>query len=426
MAMDSAQNAGNQVSDVSRRVLPTWLFVAYGGGHMAMVVPVALRVKQLGLAEPIVLGLTTGFSVARAAGLRTLGFKDFVRPVVDDRALEHGKRLLSTLPSPALDEAEGAAYLGLSYADLVLELGESAAAQAYRENGRQVFNPVPTLARIVETLGPQLVVTTNSPRAERAAIRAAVQIGLPTVCMVDLFALDEVGWIGQPGFANRVCVLSESVRTLLVGAGRAESEVVVTGNPAFDRLFDGDHAAQAQAIRNAHMGPGQTQLVLFASSAEPASHPWYPGQTGDPAMGLKITALLSEFALSHPDVAVMVKPHPSQAATFPSQVGHVRTCSTEWPLTALLHACDAVVVITSTVAVEASLLGKPVIRVWGSLFDAASPFEALGFASASVHMPQLQAALQGLLAQPARPAAQFVAPHATQKVVDVLASVADN
>jgi hypothetical protein len=78
------------------KALPTWLFVAYGGGHIAMVLPVARRVRELRIARPLVLALTTAQAPSRAAGLETVGFTDFVQPE-DAPALAYGAQLLAAL-----------------------------------------------------------------------------------------------------------------------------------------------------------------------------------------------------------------------------------------------------------------------------------------------------------------------------------------
>ena len=36
-----------------------WLFVSYGGGHVKALLPVARRARELGLAQPVYLALTT-------------------------------------------------------------------------------------------------------------------------------------------------------------------------------------------------------------------------------------------------------------------------------------------------------------------------------------------------------------------------------
>lgn len=97
------------------------LFVCYGSGHVRMVVPVARELVSRGLAQVQVLGLTTAAPVVREAGLPLLQFKDFVGPG-DAPALAAGRELAAAMGDVA-DPEETAAYLGLSYAELVAEQG---------------------------------------------------------------------------------------------------------------------------------------------------------------------------------------------------------------------------------------------------------------------------------------------------------------
>ncbi len=48
--------------------LPVWLFVAYGGGHVKALLPVALQAQSQGLARVVFLALTTAAAPARQAG----------------------------------------------------------------------------------------------------------------------------------------------------------------------------------------------------------------------------------------------------------------------------------------------------------------------------------------------------------------------
>jgi hypothetical protein len=132
---------------------------------------------------------------------------------------------------------------------------------------------VRTLQRIVTKLAPHLVVATNSPRAERAAIMAARSLDLPSVCLVDLFCLDEVKWIGAPGYADCICVLNESVRKFLIDAGRGPEQIVVTGNPAFDGLSNPAYKTAGQALRQ-HLQWNGKHVLLWPTQVEPAYHPF--------------------------------------------------------------------------------------------------------------------------------------------------------
>lgn len=399
---------------------PVWLFVTYGGGHVAMIVPLALRARELGLCAPVVLALTTAAPVVRAAGLETLGFKDFLLPQ-DEVWLEVGRQLVKQLPSEPVDAEESAAYLGLSYADLVHEHGDELAAATYDKSGRQAFLPVHFLQRVIGRLQPQLVCATNSPRAEQAALLAAGQLGVAAACVVDLFAVDEKRWIGKRGFADRICVLNENVRQSLLEMERQPCEVLVTGNPAFDRLFEPAAAAGAAAVRE-RLGAGGRRILLWASQHEPAHHPWR-AEAGDPTLPGRVLRHLIDYVHSHEGWLLAVRPHPSELPPQLPVSDQVVLTGSDWPLTALLHVCDAVCTLTSTVGLEAHLIGKPVIQVSGSMFEDAAPFGAMGVAT-TVQLGMLGAALDALPAQ-GTASAHIVPEFSTDRVLAVLQQLAD-
>ncbi|MBI5279360.1 MAG: UDP-glycosyltransferase [Burkholderiales bacterium] len=397
--------------------LPTVLFVCYGGGHVRMVLPVVREVQRRGLARPVILGLTSARAEVEAAGFECLGFADFVR-AQDAAALAKGEKLAHRLQTHATNLRESAAYLGLSYADLVEDHGAAAAQALYAEHGRFVFLPVHTLQRIVRATGAAAVVATSAPRAERAAILAARHCGVPSLCMVDLFAAYEIEWLKAPGFADRVCVLNERVRDRLVAAGRDAGDIVVTGNPAFDRITDPDVRAAGVALRKQRGWEGQT-VVLWASQVEPEHHPSNPGR-GDPALPQRIADTLRAMLPAYQQLELVVRPHPSEPpAPAPAQPREWLSPRSE-DLHALLHACDIVAVLTSTVGIEARLAGCHVIQVLGSLYSPDAPYLAYGIADQAVPLEQLP---QAVLAGQRRVHAPAGRPQAARQVVDQLATL---
>lgn len=390
------------------------LFVAYGGGHVRMLLPVAQALRASGRAEPVVLGLTTARAEVLAAGFPCLGFADVVQPG-DAAALAHGRRLAAALGSHAAGEAESVAYLGLSWADLVADVGDDEAQARYAASGRQAFLPVPTLERVLRQVRPDLVVATSAPRAERAAIVAAGRLGIPSVCLVDLFAAYEIAWVGRPGYADRVCVLNAPVRERLLAAGRQPSEVLVTGNPAFDPLLDPAVRARGLALRRAR-GWDARQVWLWASQVEPARHHSL-GTPGDPQLPHRIGAALQALVAQRPGLQLVLRPHPSETG-YPLVPGERQWLSPrEEPLAELLHACDGVVVLTSTVGLEARLAGCRVVQVTGSLYTPDAPYLAYGIADAAVPLDGLAAALD---AAPAQAAAHLPAEPALPRVLQAL------
>ncbi|MES2401782.1 MAG: UDP-glycosyltransferase [Pseudomonadota bacterium] len=362
------------------------------------------------------LALTTAAPVVRAAGLELLQFKDFLT-VEDAPALAYGRRLLADLKGPVAELEESVAYLGLCYAELVQDVGETEAARLYQREGRQAFLPLRTLERIVRKIAPALLVATNSPRAERAAVSAARTLGLPSVCMVDLFCLDEVKWIGDTRYADRVCVLNESVRQFLVEAGRGDGQVVVTGNPAFDTLGDPAHAAEGLLLRLDRKWDGK-YVLMWPTQVEPAYHP-FNGQPGDVNLPGRALASVIKWVLSRDDCVLCIRPRAGEDLPVVPSDPRIVFAGQETSLSVLLQAVDLVVTLNSTVGLEGHLAGTVLVQVLGSVFDDAMPLKRYGIADEAVPEADIGAALDRRVHQPRRQPEQVHA-NATCRVLDVV------
>lgn len=407
--------------------LPVWLFVSYGGGHVKALLPVVCRVRDLGLARPVYLALTTAAPLVRAAGIPVLGFRDLMTEA-DTQARRKGEELAAGLSVAAADQEESVAYLGLSYIDLEQRVGSAQAAALYAQYGRQAFLPQGVLERAIGRLQPSLVIATNSPRAEQAALQTARAIGVPSVCLVDLLGIFERDRLAAPDYADAVCVLNEAVRDSLVRAGRPPQDVLVTGNPAFDTVLDPALVAAGASLRR-EAGWDKLHVCLYASSPEPAT---YPGmrQQGDPAFPRRIERALLDAVQANPSLALWVRRHPSEpVAEEVAALAHprIRVSPPEMPLHACIHASDEVLVTVSTVGVEANLAGKYVTQLRGSMFDHLSPYLAMGIAQRELTLDQLAAGYEPpaltAVARAAHGSTASVGTTAADRVVEVLKSV---
>lgn len=388
-----------------------------------MLAPVALALQAAG--RPFTfLALTTASSTLHALGIPSIGFRDL--PGVDEPGVQAwGRALAADLPAggPVAPE-ETIAYLGASFGDLVHEVGEAEAWRRYHSAGRQAFLPVRTLEAAFRAMAPTVVIATNSPRAEQAAIHAAHRLDIPSICIVDMFALQEVQWIGKPGYATRVCVINERVREMFLAYGRLPHEIVVTGNPAFDRLTAPESVAQGAALRRERGWDDGLITLLWASQREPDRHP-FADLHGDSTLPRLVEQTLRNFIAENPLYRLVVRYHPSERIEFlPSERVHLSP--TQEPISALLHAVDLVVVTASTVGLQASIVGRPVISVDASIFTPDTQFSRMGV---SVGIDAVSELPQALLALGLPTPVKLPAHHskycsmATQNVIDVVDSL---
>jgi len=322
------------------------LVATYGGGHVNTVLPVALKLRDMGH-DVTVLALTSAWGAVERAGLKSIGFRDFIE---DQRALEHGQRLAQgTPPHTQVHPNETVAYMGMSYAELEDRMGVEAAAQAYVDRGRQAFLPVGVLQKIFDRCEPDLVIATSSPRAERAAVLVARERGIPAVVVADLMPQMEMEWMGCADYGDILCVINEGVRRKLIRAGRDPDCVVATGNPVMDEHLDLDVDALRREWRNRHQCAESDRVALYASQPDP-----------DQYLGSRVAADLVETGLSR-GWRVAVRPHPNEDfdhSLLPE--GTIISGLDETPWQCLCGA-DACVVISSTMGIQSVLVGRPLV-----------------------------------------------------------------
>ncbi len=339
------------------------LFVAYGGGHVAMMLPVIAALREVAPdLECTLMALTTGHARAVAAGVPALGYKDFLHLVDAPAALAWGGKLGEGNHSPDVSREETLAYLGINYLDLEQQLGPQEAAAAYARHGRFGFLPLNFMRRVLESVRPDVVVTTNSPRSEQAALESAVALGIPSIGLIDLFAQDADAFVHRPIRPDLTCVLAESVRERVIARGFDPARVAVTGNPAFDALNAPSARQAARALRE-RLGWQERRVILWAGQSEPAG-----AVTGGDrfAFAAGIEAALRAQVRQRPDLALVVRYHPGEWQHFPDQGAQDRVHFSRPALEAiqpLILASDVVLVQNSTVGLEAAIAGIPVVSI---------------------------------------------------------------
>jgi len=286
------------------------LFVTYGGGHARMCIPV---IKQLEAESDIkceIIALTQGGPIMQSEGYNYLGFKDFLRDE-DNDARAIGEKLAKQFHNPesGISYKETVAYLGLSYWDMVQRVGEEEAEKQWQKLGRQAFNPLLVFERVMEELKPNMVVVTNSPRGERAAVEVANKHSITTLCMVDQFGINPLHTIS----AQHIAVLCEHTIENLQAQGveRPREVFHITGNPAFDNIYDfrGDIDL---AFRKQHFPsiPVEKKTVLWAEM-----HAYFNDnkelyiRTDNEI--INVLDGLAEAAKKS-DMHLLIRPHPSQ------------------------------------------------------------------------------------------------------------------
>ena len=343
--------------------VPGVLFVTYGNGHVTKVAPVVTALRKRGV-PVVVMALTLGLRQGQALGLDPVSYRDFLHLVDSEQALAFGRELLAGNNHPDVDESESVAYLGINFLQWVDQFGLEEAKNRYAAGGRRTFLPLDFIGKVIDELRPGLIISTASPRSEQAAIQAGVARGIPTMTMMDLFALPHDNFRRNTVFADRITVLSEFARSNLLDAGIDSARVVVTGCPAYDKLFDPLQAEAGAAWRRS-MGWEGKRVVMWAGNLEEAA-PNVPAHFLGVGLGVLVEQQLRAWVASDQNTALLVRYHPTQYHLFPDLGAQDRVYISNPQLDVLhpqLHAVDCVVTQTSTVGFEGVLLGKRLLAL---------------------------------------------------------------
>lgn len=343
------------------------LFVTYGGGHAHMVYPVvhALR-KKAGAPSIHVLGLPAAKHTLKANGIEPLGFGDYIDPKKDADAIEWGRRLAREHHSPTIgvDLGDSIAYLGLCFKDLVTRLGQQDAEKLFATQSRRAFYPLTIMERIFDDIQPDMVITSNSPRSEAAAIATANARGIKNLIMTDLFT----GLGDYPLKAQHITFLNAVAKDMFIADGLVDTHIskcYISGNPAFDKILSLPNKKNPAWIRDHFPDAGSRRLVLHADM--PAY--WHPLKKC--SHNKSVEEILEELeacytATLQNGAAYLIRPHPSQDRAFYTKWVSGRKdafLAAECNLHELLANIDLLIARTTTVALEAAYMEKKICQL---------------------------------------------------------------
>lgn len=391
------------------------LFACYGGGHVQSLVPVIRALAERDDVVLQVLGFTTALASFRRAGIDALGYSALLR--AEDapwckRAIPFVERPLH----PDVSEQDSLAYYAIGLRDLELAHGADAAVEMFSREGRKCFLPIDAMRRHLRQNPVDLVVTTTSPRSELALLRAARSEGIETLAVSDLFLQNESSYVCAPGYARNVTVMANAVGRHLVACGFDQGHIHVTGSPAFDALFDSAFREPAAKLRRVLGFGAEQRLLLWACPSAPVS------MIGKPFLDTaRMIAFLEGYCASRPDTAFLIRQHPNKRVVPADQaLDRGRICPDDVPIEVCLYAADQVILETSTVGLQAALLGKPVVTVASAGYP---PYAEYGLAVDVPSLDQAQAALDARVAPDLLQLAYPADRPATLRVRDLVLSL---
>jgi len=194
-----------------------------------------------------------------------------------------------------------------------------------------------------------VLVGTTEDLLSRCLVLAAGAQGIPSICLQHGLIMGEEAYM--PVFATRMAVYGRTELDWYLKRGVERERIVVTGHPRHDLLRTRVPRTRGEVLRGERLDPGQ-RTVLVATQPSGGAARWH--------------AFIRRLTVKY-GMQVIVKPHPLEigrgnvreyAEAF-REIPRTRVIDQHVELADYLASVDAVAVQSSTVGLEALVLGKP-------------------------------------------------------------------
>ena len=395
--------------------VPKVVGVAYGGGHANVVIPVLQELQHRGF-ETTLIALTSAGPQARRMGIAHKGYVDYMHLIDRARAEELGQPQAQAIhnESSGIAFSETLAYIGANLLENHQAFGRDMAELAFQKASRHSFLPVELFKKILAAEEADLVLATNSPRSEKAALIAAQEMGIPSVRVEDLYGVPNLHesvreQLGADLYAQtvgrktltptRICFMCDYARQNFIAKqtawdvqGVTEENSVVTGQPVF--------AAIDEVVKT----PPAFDLIT-SDPALPTITWAHQNVTPD---GDAVFQMLAAWHRDHGHkYRFIVKVHPNMTpegiaaveSHFHSSSGAIRFIHSQVPPNDVLWNSHLVMAQESTMLTQAAYMERPVIILDPQYLRQDSAFVVCEAAPIVRTQDQLEEAISGLLDQ---------------------------
>lgn len=199
---------------------------------------------------------------------------------------------------------------------------------------------------IVDHIKPDAFVIGSESRSEGVAGHCLIakNMGIP---IIEVQHGDFVfGPVNANPLSDTICVGGDYYKDMLIENGVPSEKIEVTGWPKFD--------GHAKSMRcGSEKGESNRFTILFVT------------QGIDTKLNFDCIRAMSTYVSNTQGARLVVKPHPMEGfATYEELISEIENIVLKKPtddIAQLLNESDVVVLISSTVGIEAALMGKPII-----------------------------------------------------------------
>ena len=341
------------------------LFVSYGGGHINIINEVIKEIIKYKNIDFKVLALTTAYdkSVSLFSNKyikKISDYKDLFKKDIE-KINYYGSLILEDNynASSGISKEDTLIYLGLSMFELVQTHGEQKAFDLYNKKKRQAFLPVNIMKKILEYEDISLVVTTTSPRFEEASLISAIELGIETIQILDLF-----GELYPLPRANHIICMNNYISESLKRQGLIENKYYHFGQPAIEKTVKNILSVDKVIIKN-KLELNSNKTLLYATQKPNIYNEdfSYHNFAGYETINDNIFSIF-EFLYEKYNINILVRLHPNEDFNdykkWFDKYNFVQHINNKYNLEESLAICDVLLNQASTVSVEAISANKDV------------------------------------------------------------------
>ena len=326
----------------------------YGGGHAEIIKEVYKNLVNISGIEITILALTTSKYKFEQEKIPYKLITDYYNKE-EKFIYELGKSFcISNDIDTSIGEDETYLYHGYALYELEKKYSKEKIKEGFKKFGRAIFLPIQFMERVLKNENPNLVITTNSPRYEKAALIAAKNLGIISLSIEDLFGVeykqltvDIASFFENINYniiyGDYLCVLTDEAKNNL--NREKVNKVFVTGNPSFDKTikFFSDNKILSEKNSN---------VLCFLTQNHPEK--------------LDILEKLIKI-VDKKDFYLIIKIHPNESKEEYSRVVQSLAKNKDkifietGNLYENILKSDIILTVDSTAALEAAILGKPII-----------------------------------------------------------------
>lgn len=342
------------------------LFVTYGGGHVNIVKELYKKMNIQHKFDIQILALTIAAKTLQQEQIPCKQISDYMFLFEKEKSeIKNFGELLAKEefnPESGIEYEDNKAYLGLNFWDLINEYGGFIEAMSvYKKKGRQFFNPIKTVERILQYELPDIVVVTCGVRMEKAAAISAKKLNIPVLRICDLPEGD--------GFFcdSYVAVMNQYGKEYIKNHTKIKEEnIYVTGQPIFEanQILD---LVKKKDLEEYLKRKNYDHIILLLLQS-----------------GMEMDELILKYkniAEKHQQDLFLIKLHPGQSeSTLPIKTNKniqiIGDIEVKYPIC----ISDVVITYNSTAGLEAALMDKELIVVNTTKIPYITDFSEYGIA----------------------------------------------